>query len=511
MAAERNDYEVVVVGAGMGGLAAAALAQARGLRTALCEAHTKLGGCAGYFSRGLFTFDAGATALMGLEPTAPIGRLLDEIGLKFRAAATPYRIVTPDRTFAFVADRGSFERTIAEVFPGRDEAKRDFWRLQSAVGSRLFDAAEGIPRLPIRSLGDIAHDLRVLGLGGVLAATTSLVTTLDILRVFGLADDQPFRTLIAMLLQDTAQAGPETVPFANAAACLEAYRRGLRRPVGGMKALAEGIGRRFVELGGVLHKGTLVDRVDRDGAGHFVVTRRGERFHARTVVLNLPIDLAAKLCGRPLRSRPARAERKSRARWSAVTAYVAFPREALAEGAPLFHHVLQSYDGPIHDGNNALISLSSPGDAGYGPSEYRTATISTHVDSVAWSRYTSEEYSAAKETVGLRLRRALARALPEVEERAVHCEFAGPRSFARYTRRTLGAVGGPPVARGNSNFFAVGDGVLGPGIRLVGDSVFPGQGTMATVLSAMRVIERLTDERPAGRPVGVPTMRASSL
>jgi hypothetical protein len=53
-------------------------------------------------------------------------------------------------------------------------------------------------------------------------------------------------------------------------------------------------------------------------------------------------------------------------------------------------------------------------------------------------------------------------------------------------------VGGAPVARSNSNFFAVDSDVFGPGIWVVGDSVFPGQGTMATVLSAIRVIERIT-------------------
>jgi phytoene dehydrogenase-like protein len=74
----------------------------------------------------------------------------------------------------------------------------------------------------------------------------------------------------------------------------------------------------------------------------------------------------------------------------------------------------------------------------------------------------------------------------------VHQEFASPRSFQRYTRRTLGAVGGPPVSRRNSNFLAVGSDVFGPGIWVVGDSVFPGQGTMAAVLSAIRVVERIT-------------------
>src|SRR5215470_17387450 len=63
-------YDLVVIGAGMGGLAAAALAQRLGIRTALLEAHAKLGGCAGISVGGLFMFDAGATALMGLDPTA---------------------------------------------------------------------------------------------------------------------------------------------------------------------------------------------------------------------------------------------------------------------------------------------------------------------------------------------------------------------------------------------------------------------------------------------------------
>jgi hypothetical protein len=48
------------------------------------------------------------------------------------------------------------------------------------------------------------------------------------------------------------------------------------------------------------------------------------------------------------------------------------------------------------------------------------------------------------------------------------------------------------VSRSNSNFLAVGSDVFGRGLWVVGDSVFPGQGTMATVLSAIRVVERIT-------------------
>ncbi|MGO9597489.1 MAG: hypothetical protein ACLP7Q_05655 [Isosphaeraceae bacterium] len=85
----------------------------------------------------------------------------------------------------------------------------------------------------------------------------------------------------------------------------------------------------------------------------------------------------------------------------------------------------------------------------------------------------------------------LARALPYAPGSLVHAEIASPRSFRRYTLRTAGAGGGAPVSRINSNFLAVSSDVLGHGPWAVGDSVFPGQGSMATVISAIRVVERL--------------------
>lgn len=499
--AEGPDYDLVVVGGGMGGLAAAALSQRLGLRTALLEAHTRLGGCAGYFARGPFTFDAGATALMGLRPGEPMGDLLDVLEVPFSAEPTrSYRVHLPDRRLDIVADPGRFEEASVATFPedeGRSaDGQRRFWRLQEAVGRALFTAAASVPRLPVRSVGDLIHDVRILGPGGLLAASTSLVTVQDVLRLLGLDRDRPFRSLVAMLLQDTAQAGPETVPFANAAACLHAYRSGMSRPCGGMRALAEGIGRRFAELGGDLRTATLVDRVEvddsRKDAGFIVVTRRRDRLRARQVAFNLPLDLAARLLDRPLAGRLARAERKSRAAWSAFTGYLAIDRGAVPDETPLFHQVLRSYDRPLHDGNNVLVSLSPVEDEGYGPPEVRVATLSTHTRPADWDGLDDEDYRVLKADYQGRLLDALARALPDAPSALLHAEFASPRSFRRYTRRQAGAVGGAPVSRRNSNFLAVGPDILGPGLWVVGDSVFPGQGTMATVLSAIRVVERIT-------------------
>ena len=495
-------YDLVVIGGGMGGIATAGLAQHAGLRTALLEAHTRLGGCAGYFHRGPFTFDAGATALMGMSPGEPIGDLLKVMGTDFSALTTPsYRVHLPDRIFDIVSDPTQFALNSKLSFardPRAECAQRWFWILQSAVGNALFRAAAEIPRLPIRAWDDLWHDFRSLGVSGLLAASTSVITVQHVLRCLGLAQDLPFRTLIAMLLQDTAQAGPETVPFANAAACLQAYRLGMSRPRGGMRAMVEGLGQSFAARGGDLRTASLVDRVERVDSGDgekgkfVVVTRRRERLLTRQVAFNLPIDLASLLLGQSLDGRLGRLELRSRAAWSAFTGYLAIDRSAVADDTPLFHQVLGKYDRPIHDGNNVLVSLSPCEDPGYGPPDVRVATMSTHTRPADWQDMEREDYLVKKADYRDRLLAALGQALPDAPGAIRHAEFASPRSFLRYTRRTKGAVGGPPVSRANSNFLAVGSDVLGPGLWLVGDSVFPGQGTMATVLSAIRVVERIT-------------------
>ena len=203
--------------------------------------------------------------------------LRDVLGLDFQAVPTSsYRVHLPDRTLDIVPDRDRFAiaglpAAFAREPTFRASLPRLFWRLQAAVGNTLFRAAAGIPRLPVRGWKDLVHDFRILGIPGILAAATSVLTVRDVLRLLGLDSDIAFRSLIAMLLQDTAQAGPETVPFANAAACLQAYRLGMSRPRGGMKALTEGIGQEFARMGGDLRTSTLVDQVEIDDS------QRGER------------------------------------------------------------------------------------------------------------------------------------------------------------------------------------------------------------------------------------------
>jgi phytoene dehydrogenase-like protein len=78
---------VVVVGAGMGGLSAAAVLASAGLDVTVLKAHIYPGGCAGTFYHQGFWFDAGATLAAGFYPGGP----MDSLALATGALAWPVR------------------------------------------------------------------------------------------------------------------------------------------------------------------------------------------------------------------------------------------------------------------------------------------------------------------------------------------------------------------------------------------------------------------------------------
>ena len=74
---------VVVIGAGVGGLTAAALLLKAGFDVTVLEAHVYPGGSAGTFFHKGFRFDAGATLAGGFAPGEPHTRVGECLGLEW--------------------------------------------------------------------------------------------------------------------------------------------------------------------------------------------------------------------------------------------------------------------------------------------------------------------------------------------------------------------------------------------------------------------------------------------
>ena len=76
-------------------------------------------------------------------------------------------------------------------------------------------------------------------------------------------------------------------------------------------------------------------------------------------------------------------------------------------------------------------------------------------------------------------------------------DIGTPRTYEHFTRRPRGAVGGVRQNLGNANQNAVPYSLGMPGFWLVGDSTWPGLGTVACVLGSRLVAEEVI--RASGR------------
>lgn len=116
------DFDVIVVGAGLGGLSAASLLAQRGQRVLVLDSHNQPGGYATNFSRGDFTFDASLHSFDGVVEGARSFEVIKACGVAERVEFLPhsnlYRLVSGDIDLR-VAHRNlpRYISQLSELFP----------------------------------------------------------------------------------------------------------------------------------------------------------------------------------------------------------------------------------------------------------------------------------------------------------------------------------------------------------------------------------------------------------
>lgn len=271
---------------------------------------------------------------------------------------------------------------------------------------------------------------------------------------------------------------------------------GLSRHNGGMHGFWRVLVGRYRELGGSLRTACRVTQVQDASGGYRLTTRQGT-FHARRIVSAVPAVTTAAICaGLPVAPRLRRYLRRDEdAVGGATVIFLGVPESEVTD-RPLTHHqLLQSYDRPLGDGNNMFVSVSAPGDPLSAPPGHRAVMISTHTDLADWRDLDTAEYEQRKKETGEQLLTRARRVYPRLGERAVIAQTGTPRSYERFAFRPQGAVGGVRQRLANTNQHAIPHDLGGPGLWLVGDSTWPGLGTVACVLGSRIVAEGLLKER----------------
>ncbi|WP_207943722.1 NAD(P)/FAD-dependent oxidoreductase [Actinomadura sp. KC345] len=478
-----------MLGGGLAGMATAARLQAAGVSTLVVEAHGHVGGCAGYYRRRGFSFDVGATTMVDFEPGGVGAELLENVGMDpVPGEALPgYVGWLPDRKITLYRDTGAWHRERLRAL-GDTPRHRAFWARLDRLADVFWDASRAGVRLPMRRPADALHNLRALGPRGLPLARHLNTTLGDALVRHRLRGDAPLVGLLSMLVEDTVHSTVDRAPLINAALSVTIRGAGLTRADGGMR----GFWRRFVAhyrgMGGQLRVGCRVERVTGRAGAFEVRTARGV-VHARQVVSALPAATTARVV--PALAGPLRPylERDEQDMGGAVVVFLGVPDEEVAGQEFTHHQLLQDYGRPLGDGNNMFVSVSAQGDTESAPPGERAVMISTHTRLADWTGLPDADYEIRKNEIGERLVGLARRVHPPLGERARVWEVGTPRSYERFAFRPGGAVGGAHQAPGNANQNAVPHSLGVPGLWLVGDSTWPGLGTVACAMGSRIVAE----------------------
>ncbi|MGC8529602.1 MAG: phytoene desaturase family protein [Leptospirillia bacterium] len=476
--------DVAIVGGGVGGVLTGAMLAHAGRSVILFEAMDYLGGCSGTFERDGYAFNAGATTLIGLESTLPLGKLASLLGVSVptRPIDPALKIHLHGRSLRMSRNREALLAEFVSAFP--EDAVEGLWRRVFRVADAAWSIIADLPPFPPRRPQELA---RALGLFALLLARGGADTLRRGNDVFSAhVKTVDLRQCLDQLLLITNQAPSREVWFLSAALGLSYTTQDTHTAMGGMGAVVEAFAKKIPS---VIRK-TPVRRIEPQGSGYLLHTPRGS-YSAQTVILNRDIWGAASLFGtKELKEWADQLHQKYPDRWGAATLHF-MVRDVFPPGMEL-HHQIHHPRNPDTGSHSFFLSLSHPEDSRLSPPGYRSVTISTHTDLALWKNLSGADYHEKKERVQEFILSCLFRSIPEflLAEKG-EILVGSPRTFARYTRRTEGTVGGIPLRMRDFPFHYPSFRMPLKKVYLVGDTVFPGQGWPGVAVGAMGLVRHL--------------------
>ena len=491
----KSKQKISVIGAGIGGLTAAALLAKRGYAVIVYDLAIVAGGCASTFKRRGFTFDVGATQVAGLEAGGIHDRIFKELEIEIPEAtycdpACAVFLPNEREPINVWRDRQKWQAERQKQFANSEP----FWQFLEDLFWRSWRFQGRDPILPPRNVWDAWQLLKALRLDTLGTVPYTFSTVGDALRGFGLASDQRLRTFLDLQLKLYSQVNAEETALLYAATALAVSQTplGLFHLQGSMQVLSDRLIESIERDGGKVLMQHQVTAIANQGKSKKVKVKNlktGETWwdEADHVVANVTVNNFVQLLGDQVPKGYAKRVANLKPASVAFVVYLGVDRAAIPENCPPHLQFLEAGDKP----HSLFVSVSKEGD-GRAPLGRATIIASEFTAAEVW--YGGEDYQTLKQKFTERAIAQLSEYFDLKEQTIIHVEAATPQTFERYTGRDRGIVGGVGMRVSTFGPFGFANRTPLKNIWLVGDSTHPGEGTAGVSYSAMTVVKQIEQE-----------------
>jgi len=478
--------EVLIVGSGMGSLTAGAILAKRGKKVTVLEQNWQPGGCTSSYWRKGFVFEAGATTLVGLGKGMPLQYVLDETGITIQARKLdlPMQVQLKDGTLV-----NRFEKIddwIAEaerVFGPKGQ--KEFWEECMRVSEFVWSNSLKQKLFPPSRFQDMLAAMKNVSLEQFSNLPNAFRSVQSVLSKYGLAENKRFVEFVNEQLLITAQNHMEEVNFLFGATAL-CYTNFPNYYVdGGLLNLVDPFVK-FIEA----HKGEVilregVEKIERTGDSYIVETSKGS-YSADYVISGLPINNTLELFANEALNKYQKSLMTSKELNSAFQMGIGFkPHRAF----DAIHHQVHLEHPLVETGSASIfISLNHPEDTSRSDEEgMMVMSISTH---------SPDPEKLMLDNV--RIEDAIVEALEKSDflkkENIIYKHSSTPKSWAKWTGRKWGFVGGYPQYMNIKPWQMLDARLDGHKAYQVGDTVYPGQGIPGVTLSGIIAVEKMKSD-----------------